>query len=290
MKKIILMMSLLLVSSQFAYAANNDPLEIMRRVSDLDNGDSQYSRSVIATCRYQIKAGKMACAEKPRVKKMEGASKDYGKDGKDSRSINIILQPAAEKGIGFLAYDYDNPNRDSDQWMYLSAMGKVKRIVSGSDNEAKSGTMFGSEISYEDVEPTHVEDYVYKLVKEETFAGRPCWIIESRPKPHRARKSNYSRSVSWIDKERDLVLQSQLYDRSGRPIKHILFSGYEKVNGIWISKRMNVNNIQSRRITTMKTEQVIINPSVEDGLFKLRTLTDGAYREQQLRILRKGLQ
>lgn len=290
MKNNILMMSLLLVSNQFAYAANNDALEIMRRVSDLDNGDSQYSRRVIATCRYQIKAGKMACADKPRVKKMEGASKDYGKDGKDSRSINIILQPAAEKGIGFLAYDYDNPNRDSDQWMYLSAMGKVKRIVSGSDNEAKSGTMFGSEISYEDVEPTHVEDYVYKLIKEETFAGRPCWIIESRPKPHRARKSNYSRSVSWIDKERDLVLQSQLYDRSGRPIKHMLFSGYEKVNGIWIAKRMNVNNIQSRRITTMKTEQVIINPSVDDGLFKLRTLTDGAYREQQLRILRKGLQ
>lgn len=290
MKKVFIFASLFLLTGQLAFAADVDPKAIMQRVNDVDDGHSQYSRTVFATCRYQIKGGKMACAEKPRVKMMEGASKDYGKDGKDSRGINIILQPAAEKGIGFLAYDYDDPKRDSDQWMYLSAMGKVKRIVSGSDDEPKSGTMFGSEISYEDVEPTHIDDYVYKLVKEEEFAGRPCWVIESRPKPHRARKSNYSRSVIWIDKERDLILQSQLYDRSGRAIKHLLFSGYEKINGVWVARRMNVNNIQTRRITTMKTEKVVINPKVDDGLFMLRTLTDGAYREQQLRLLRKGLQ
>jgi outer membrane lipoprotein-sorting protein len=271
-------------------AAQPDPREIMRQVNDRDDGVSSYSRSVVATCRYQTSGGRMRCAEQPRIKVMEGVQKDFGNNGKDSRSINIILQPAAEKGIGFLQYDYDAPGKDSDQWMYLSALGKVKRLVSGNDDEPKSGTMFGSEIAYEDVERPHLDDYRYKLLREENYQGRPCWVIESVPTPARARKSNYSRSVSWIDKERLIMLQAQIYDRTGRPIKHITTAGVEKVSGVWVTRMMNVNNIQSRRITTMKTEEIVINPKVNNELFSLRTLTDGAYREQQLTELRKGLQ
>lgn len=290
MRNFLVIIGLLLGTSLSALAAAVDPQAIMQRVRDVDDGASRYSRTVIATCRYQIKAGKMACAEKPRVKVIEGASKDYGSNGKDSRNISIILQPVTEKGIGFLQYDYDDANKDADQWMYLSAMGKVKRIVSGNDDEPKSGTMFGSEISYEDLEPSHVEDYTYTLVKEEIYAGRPCWVIESLPKPQRARKSNYSRATQWIDKERYLLLQAQLYDRGGRPIKHIVFSNIEQQNGIWLSKLLSVNNIQSQRITTMKTEHTVINPAIADALFELRTLTDGAYREQQLNTLRSSVQ
>ncbi len=280
----------LLVITLPLQAAQPDPRAIMQQVNDRDDGKSSYTRSMVATCRYQTGGGKMRCVEQPRVKVMEGAQKDYGDNGKDSRSINIILQPAAEKGIGFLQYDYDAPGKDSDQWMYLSALGKVKRLISGNDDEPKSGTLFGSEIAYEDVERPHLDDYLYKLVKEETYQGRPCWVIETLPKPARARKSNYSRSVQWIDKERYLMLQAQIYDRTGRPVKHINMGKVDQVNGIWVVKMMNVNNVQSRRITTMKTEQIVINPKVDDGLFELRTLTDGAYREQQLAELRKGLQ
>jgi len=287
-KPLLLAMSLSLVSLPLL-AAQPTAREIMQQFNNRNDGHSNYTRSIVATCRYQIKAGRMSCAEQPRVKVMEGAEKDYGKNGKDSRSINIILQPAAEKGIGFLQYDYDAQGKDSDQWMYLSALGKVKRLVSGNDDEPKSGTLFGSEIGYEDVEQSHLDDYTYKLVKEDSYQGRPCWVIESVPTPARARKSNYSRSLTWIDKERHIMLQAQLFDRSGRPIKHITTAKVENVNGVWVTRMLNVNNVQTRRISTMKTEQIVINPRISDGLFTLRTLTDGAYREQQLAELRKGL-
>ena len=287
--KIIITLSLLGVFISPVLAADIDPREIMQRVSNRDDGKSQYSRSVVATCRYSTEGGKMRCTEQPRVKVLEGAQKDYGKNGKDGRSISIILQPAAESGIGFLQYDYDDNNRDSDQWMYLSALGKVKRLVSGNDDEPKSGTMFGSEISYEDVEKTHIDDYIYKLIKEETFQGRPCWVIEAQPKPKRARKSNYSKSVQWIDKERLLFLQGQIYDRTGRPVKQIISSNVENINGIWVARQLNVNNVQTQRISTMKIEKIVLNPQIEDALFTQRTLTDGAYREKQLLELRKGL-
>ena len=287
--KIIITLSLLGVFISPVLAADIDPREIMQRVSNRDDGKSQYSRSIVATCRYSTEGGKMRCTEQPRVKVLEGAQKDYGKNGKDGRSISIILQPAAESGIGFLQYDYDDNNRDSDQWMYLSALGKVKRLVSGNDDEPKSGTMFGSEISYEDVEKTHIDDYIYKLIKEETFQGRPCWVIEAQPKPKRARKSNYSKSVQWIDKERLLFLQGQIYDRTGRPVKQIISSNVENINGIWVARQLNVNNVQTQRISTMKIEKIVLNPQIEDALFTQRTLTDGAYREKQLLELRKGL-
>lgn len=287
-KHSILAISLALVS--LPVMAQPTAREIMQQVNNRDDGHASYTRSIVATCRYRINDGRMSCAEQPRVKEMEGVTKEFGKDGKDSRSINIILKPAAEKGIGFLQYDYDAPDKDSDQWMYLSALGKVKRLVSGNDDEPKSGTLFGSEIGYEDVEKTHLDDYTYKLLREESYQGRPCWVIESRPTPARARKSNYSRSISWIDKDRHIMLQAKLFDRSGRPIKHITTARVEKVNGVWVTRMMNVNNVQSRRISTMKTEQIVINPKINDALFTLRTLTDGAYREQQLAELRKGLQ
>ena len=272
-----------------AMAETPSARDIMQRYIDREDGDTQYSRSVVATCRYTNAGGKMRCAETPRVKVLEGAQKDFGQNGKDERAINIILKPVAENGIGFLQYDYENPDRDSDQWMYLSALGKVKRLVSGNDDEPKSGTLFGSEIAYEDVEKAHLDDYTYKILKEETFQDRPCWVIESIPKPKRARKSNYSKSVSWIDKERYLFLQGQIYERTGRPVKHLIASDPVQIDGIWITKQLNVNNVQTRRITTMKIEQVVINPSINDELFTQRTLTDGAYREQQLQVLRKGL-
>ena len=280
---------LVLVIALPLHAAEVNPRDIIKRMIDRDDGRSQYSRSVVATCKYQTTDGKMRCAETPRVKVLEGAQKDYGKNGKDGRSISIILKPAAESGIGFLQYDYDEPGKDSDQWMYLSAMGKVKRLVSGNDDEPKSGTMFGSEIAYEDVERTHIDDYLYTLVREEDFQGRPCWVIESVPTPKRARKSNYSKAVQWVDKERDIMLQAHIYDRTGRPIKHIVASNVENVGGIWVTKLLNINNVQTQRISTMKTEELVLNPVINDGLFELRTLTDRAYREQQLNELRAKL-
>lgn len=263
--------------------------DIMQRVIDRDDGASNYSRQVIATCRYMMKNKRISCSDTPRVKVIESVQKDFGENGKDSRTVSFLQKPVSEKGIGFLQYDYDDPSKDTDQWMYLSALDKVKRIVSGKQNQPKKGTLFGSEISYEDVERVHLEDYNYRLIKEETYRGRPCWVIESVPKPDRARKSNYSKSIQWIDKERDMALKLISYDRRQRVIKQITFSAIKKVDDIWVAHKMNFNNLQTRRITTMKTDQIRLNLSINDILFEQRALTDGSFRTKQLEQLRAHL-
>ena len=148
----ILLASLALVQPLYAEEAR----VIMQRVLDRDNGFSEVSRTKLATCRYVKKSKRLVCAEAPRVKVFESVRKDFSvADGEDSKSVMILRKPAGEKGIGFLQYDYEVQGRDSDQWMYLAALGKVKRIIAGSDNEPKTGSFFGSEIGYEDLEARH---------------------------------------------------------------------------------------------------------------------------------------
>jgi len=263
-----------------------DAKEVMRQVIDRDDGYSQYSTQTVASCKYIIKNNKLACAEKPRVKIVEAIQKDVGGNNKDSQSVMIIQKPSAERGIGFLQYDYDEEGKDSDQWMYLSALGKVKRIVAGNDNEPKTGTLFGSEFSYEDTERRHLNDFQYKITGEENYNGRDCWVVESLPTPTYARKSNYSKSEQWIDKERFLILKALNYDRRGRLIKQLNVSQVVQQNGIWVAKKMNMNNVQSKRITTMKLNQVALNIDVDEEILTQRTLTDGAFRERKLNKMR----
>ncbi len=265
------------------------PREIMRRVNDRDNGATQISLIKLSTCRYAVKNRKMGCVEKPRIKVMESVRKDFGENQEDSKSVIIILEPASERGIGFLQFDWDNPHKEADQWMYFSALGKVKRIISGSDDEPKTGSFFGTEITYEDLEARHLDDYTYKLLGEESYQKRSCWVIESTPTLKRARKSNYSKSVNWIDKERFLSLKSVLYNRQGRRVKRITNSSVEKINGIWVMKNMLVNNLGSKRLTTFKLKSTAYNFIVEDQFLTRRTLIDSVFREQKLKKYRSAL-
>ncbi|MEJ2416015.1 MAG: outer membrane lipoprotein-sorting protein [Exilibacterium sp.] len=163
--------------------------------------------------------------------------------------MSILLSPSSEKGISFLQYDYEDVERDSDQWIYLSALKKVKRIVTSGDNEPKKGSFFGSEFSYEDMEQRQLDDYTYKLVGSEQYNQRECSVVESTPKPKQAKRSLYSKSISWIDKERN----------------------------------MDMNNMQTKRISTLTLEKVILNMEVKDSFLSQRTLTDSLFRESSLK-------
>lgn len=284
MKKIVF--TLLMAFLSYGTSYGGDAKEIMQKVLDRENGNSQYSVQTVSTCRYEVKKKTIACAETPRTKVVETIRKDYGPKGKDIKSVSLILEPSSERGIGFLQYDYEDQEKESDQWMYLSALGKVKRVVSGRSDEPKTGTLFGSEISYEDVEVKHIDDFIYTLLIEEKYDGRECWVIESVPTPKHARKSNYSKTVQWIDKERLVVYRAIMYDRHGKPAKQMTQSDYVLKDGVWIAKKMNINNVQSRRISTLKLDDVAINIAVDDSLFTERTLTDDSFREGNMRDIR----
>ncbi len=287
MKKIILIIAVIVFISSTGFAMT--ALEIMTRVDNRDDGTTSISRIKLTTFRYVKKGGKNIPAEKSRIKVMDFIKKDYGPKEKDHKSISIMIEPKSEKGIGFLQYDYEEVGKDTDQWMYLSAMGKVKRIVAGNDNEPKTGSFFGSEFNYEDMESYNLDDYTYKILGSENYKKIDCWVIETTPVLRKAKKSNYSRAMVWVNKETDMVLKSVLFNRNGKKEKKIYYGKIESIDGILVAKKVVVNNIITKRRTTMLYETVVLNIPVEDEFLTQRSLTDKGFRDRKLNEYQKSL-
>lgn len=257
-------------------------LDIMQKVYDRDDGKSTIATVSLTSFSYVIKKGKVVADERPRVKRMSFVTRDYGERGKDHKSVSVIREPKQERGIGFLQYDYDDTDKDTDQWMYLSALGKVRRIVSGNDNEPKTGSYFGSEFNYEDLESFKLSDYTYTLVGKETYRKKTCWVIDAVPVPAKAVKSNYSKERVWVEPDDFLVLKSIRYTRNGKEWKIIYLGEIDTIDGIRVARKILVDNVAAHRRTLMAYESIVLNRPVEDEFLSLRTLTDKGYRERKI--------
>jgi len=276
-----------------ATAQDLTPLEIMEKMEDNQRAtsNSALSKMQLSTCRFGVKDSRITCAERPRVKSLESVGKGYGKDLKDTRSVTITLEPASERGIGMLSYAYDDPSRDNQTWLYLSALGRVKRIASGSDDdETEPGSLFGSEFTTEDMDTGKLEEYAINILEETSEDGRDVWVIEMIPNEERARKSRYSRTVSYIDKERFITLRAEMYDQYGKEVKRMLGSRVEMMNGIWVARSVTMMNLVSNRLSNMAFLEMHTGIEVPDEFLTQRTLTDAAFRETELGKLRLQIQ
>jgi len=265
--------------------------EIMEKVDEegRKSTDSAFTRMKLTTCKYGISGGKIKCAEKARIKLVESAQINTGENNKDTKSIAIILQPSSEKGIGMLSYSYDDSDRDNETWLYLSALGKVKRISvrNSEDEETESASIFGTEMTTEDQETGKLDDYTYELLDQGEFRGREVAVIESTPKPHRLSKSSYGKTQSWIDTERFITLKVQMFDKYNNPIKKLEVGKVEKINDVWMGRSLTFFNTVSNRLTNMKLEAINFDIDIKEDFLTQRALTDQAFREKFLKDLRK---
>lgn len=272
-----------------ALAQDLDGLEIMRRVEDYQRTttDSAFNRMQLSTCKFGVRDGRITCAERPRVMALESVGKNYGPNLKDTKNITIVLEPAAERGIGMLSYAYDDSDQDNETWLYLSALGRVKRIASGnSDDDTEPASVFGSEFTTEDTDTGKLEEYTINLLGETTEANREVWQIEMVPNEKRARKSRYARTVSYIDKERYVALRVEMYDQYDKEVKRMLASRVEMVNGVWVARSLTMMNLVTNRLSNMAILEINTGIDVDDEFLTQRTLTDVAFRETELQQLR----
>ncbi len=266
--------------------------EIMKRSDDAlrSTNDSSFNRMQLSSCKFGVTQGRITCAERARVKSLESVAKNYGPELKDTKSVTITLEPAAERGIGMLSFAYDDSERDNETWLYLSALGRVKRIAAGnSEEETEPASLFGSEFTTEDTDTGKLEEYTINLLGETTQAGRDVWQIEMIPNAERARKTRYSRTVHYIDKERFVALRSEMYDQYEREVKRLMASRVELVNDIWMARSLTMMNLVTNRLSNMAFVEIYTDLSIEDEFLTQRTLTDAAYRETELEKLRSQL-
>ena len=266
--------------------------DIMKLVDDAQraSNDSSFNRMQLSSCKFGVTDGRITCAERPRVKSLESVAKNYGPELMDTKSVTITIEPAAERGVGMLSFAYDETGRDNETWLYLSALGRVKRIASGeSDEETEPASLFGSEFTTEDTETGKLEEYTINILEETTTAGRDVWKIEMIPNEERARKTRYSRQVHYIDKERYVGLRSEMYDQYGKEVKRLMASRVELVNDIWMARSLTMMNLVTNRLSNMAFVEIYTDLDIQDEFLTQRTLTDAAYRETELENLRAQL-
>ena len=253
--------------------------------------NSSFIKSKLSSCQFGIKHKKIICAKKSRVKQLEEVGINEGDNNRDTKTITIVLEPANEKGIGMLNFAYDKAGKDNETWLYLSALGRVKRIASGnSDDDSEPASLFGSEFTTEDTDTGKLDEYNITLLEETRLSHRPVWKIETIPNAQRAKKTRYARTVIYVDKERYVPLRLDMYDKQGKAIKRSLSSKIEQIKGIWTVRSQTMMNLTTHRLSNRILQHIAVDVIIPKDLLTQRTLTDVAFRENHLATLRQTIE
>ena len=208
-------------------------------------------------------------------------------DGKVRSTLNIVTSPAKDKGIAFLQKDFEKEKKDSHQWMYLPSLYKAKRIVSEGADKPKTGTLFGSEIAYEDIEKTFLSDYSYSLKGDEKVGDLDVFVLESIPSKTRQKRSSYAKNLLWVDKTSFITVKSEHYNHSGQLIKSFFARNISKEKGVYYANMIIVVNHENKRMSMMKRRVTKLQLKVPAELLSQRALTDAAFRASLLKDLRE---
>ena len=254
---------------------------IMASIVDRYQGETKVSQLSLITCEYKVVNKKIKCKSQLRKKVLQSIVKNSGENLKDTKGFTHILSPVSDRGIGILQYDYEEGGKDTDQWLYLPELGKVKRIASDGD-APKKGSLFGSEFSMEDIERPTLADYHYELVDTKEIKGKSIAIIHQIPTPNRAKKSNYGKQVLWVDLERSLVLKTEYYGHDQVLLKVRQSGGIEKIDGIWTVGKEVMRNVESKRISELNYSNVVYNQRITDDMLTQRMLIDPVFRDSKL--------
>jgi hypothetical protein len=165
-------------------------------------------------------------------------------EGDGDKSLSIFDNPKDVKGTAFLTFSHKK--RDDDQWLFLPALKRVKRISARN----KSGSFMGSEFAYEDISSQEVEKYTYKWIRDEVYDGRECFVIERYPVDKK--NSGYTRQVSRIDKSEYREWKVEFFDRKNSLLKTLMIKGYKKyLDKYWRADEMNMVNHQNGKSTKL---------------------------------------
>jgi hypothetical protein len=237
--------------------------EIMRRVQDRDDGDDQTADMQMVLIDRR---------EHQRVRELLTFKKDKGED---TYTMMFFMSPADVEDTGFLTYDYDDPERDDDQWLYLPALKKSKRIASSN----KSGSFMGSDFSYADMTERPLEKYDFELLQEGEVGGHPVWVIQAVPNdPGEIDETGYTKAIHFVRKDNDVTLRSKIWLKRGGRNKYMEVEKLERIDGIWVPTVVTMTTKQGKRTehrTVLTLSNVKFGQPLDLDRFSVRGLEAG---------------
>jgi outer membrane lipoprotein-sorting protein len=192
-------------------------------------------------------------------------SKTLEVQGDGDKSLSVFDSPRDVKGTAFLTFSHKEG--DDEQWLYLPALKRVKRI----NSRNKSGSFMGSEFAYEDIASQEIEKYSYKHLREEEYQGRLCFVGESYPVDKK--NSGYTKRISWLDTAEYRVFKTDYYDRKNSLLKTLTIEGYQQYLGkYWRADSMTMVNHQTGKSTTLHWDSYQFQTGLTDNDFNSTSL------------------
>ncbi len=204
-----------------------------------------------------------------RVRKVFGTTK-LEDNGIDSMRMTRFMSPPDVKGTVSLLIEH--ADRDDDIWVYLPELKKVRRLVSSN----KKDSFLGTDFSYADVIGYKVEEWNYKLLKEDVLDAQPCYVVEATPKTETVKSNTgYSKRISWIRKDNKMTVKAEFWDETGQMLKTSTFTDIQLVDqkrDNWQAMRLETSNVQTGHRTIIRFENFKVNQQVKNEYFTVSNM------------------
>lgn len=198
------------------------------------------------------------------VREMRTMALEGPKDDGD-KSLMIFDTPKDQAGVALLTYTHKQDA--DDQWLYMPALKRVKKIAS----QNKSGPFVGSEFAFEDISSQEVEKYTYTYLRDEDLDGMKCFVVERFPLD---KNSGYTRQVAWIDQKEYRTLKVDFYDRKNTPLKTLTNSQFKQyLNKFWRPAVSYIKNHQTGKATRLEFQNYEFKTGLQDKDFSKNSLT-----------------
>jgi outer membrane lipoprotein-sorting protein len=181
------------------------------------------------------------------------------------KKIMYFVAPADVKNTSFMNWSYDDASKSDDQWIYLPALKKIKRISS----DSKSDSFMGSDFTYDDLGDRALSDDTHSIIREETLDKKDCYVVESVSKQD---NYMYSRTLTWVEKGSWIGIKKEFYDEDDELLKVLRVLASETLDGVIIITNTTMENVQNGHSTTMTLKDILVNKGLDDSLFTERMM------------------
>ena len=261
--KYLLIVVVFPVCVNYAFASDSNARKIMEQVDQRPDGDNRSADLEMILIDKN---------NNQRVRTIKSYTKDF-KD--DTYSALFFTAPVDVKNTAFLTYDYANRQKDDDQWLYLPALRKSKRIASSD----KSSSFMGSDFNYSDMTSINIDDYNFSLKKEIEVRGNPAWVIEAIPRSAEViNETGYKKSLLIIRKDIHFIVRAVYWPEKGNVLKYFDVTQLKLIDNIWTATEMTMASKRSKETihkTILNFSNVKYNQNIDKEMFTVRRIEKG---------------
>lgn len=243
-----------LAPSALADSAKVEGFRIAKEVQDRDSGwgNSHATMEMILTNKHGVSS----------KREMEQKTLEVDSDG--DKSLTVFHEPRDVKGTAFLSFSH--ALKPDQQWLFLPALKRTKRISSAN----KSGPFLGSEFAFEDLSSFEIEKYKYEYLRDDVVAEVPVYIVKYLPQ---YKHSGYKHLEVAIDKKEYIMRKIDFYDRKGSHLKTLDFTDYKQFKDrYWRAMKFIVNNHQTGKNTVLNWKNYQFDTGLKESDFNQSAL------------------